>query len=193
MRFTLLTAALALFSVSSSAPVPDATLDTRSVQSFYPTLAVNIFTPDKGTVKGDVYVFRTTQVGIQHETNSLLSIPFPDGHAGKTCSFAFAGGWAPPRTNWAPPGADPNSQRVQLFTVGGTISATNTYTSRPYRDVSYGIFKVSNDGATGTWDGPTPTFPCPAKATVLGFEVAPQGDFDDVSWPLHAGLAVIVK
>lgn len=210
MKFTLLTAAVALFGVSSSAPVPDITLDTRSIASYYPTLAVNIFTPDKGTVKGDVYVFRvsslpsapqnypltpyqTTQQGIQHETNSLLSIPFPAGHAGKTCSFAFAGGWAPPRTNWAPPGANPNSQRVQLFTVGGTISATNTYTSRPYRDVSYGIFLVSNSGATGTWDGPTPTFPCPATATVLGFEVAPQGDFDDVSWPLHAGLAVIVK
>lgn len=50
---------------------------------------------------------------------------------------------------------------------------------------------MSNNGAVGTWDGPVPKFPCPG-ATVLGFEVVSQGDFDDVSWPLGAGLAVIV-
>lgn len=137
-------------------------------------------------------VSQTTQQGIQHETNSLLSIPFPAGYGGRTCSFSFANGWAPSRTAWSPPGALNNSQRVLLFSVGGTISASNTYTSRPYRDISYGIFKVSDTGATGTWDGPTPTFPCPAAATTLGFEVVPQGDFDDVAWPLKQGLAVVV-
>lgn len=126
-----------------------------------------------------------TAQGIQHETNSLLSVPFPDGYAGKTCSFSFANGWAPSQTN-------PNSQKVQLFSVGGPISATDTYTSRPYRNISYGIFSVTIDGSVGTWDGPVPTFPCPASATTLGFEVAPEGDFDDVSWPLKSGLAIIV-
>lgn len=58
MKFTLLTTALALFSVASSSPMPDAPIAARAIASFYPKLAVNIFTPDKGTVKGDVYVFR---------------------------------------------------------------------------------------------------------------------------------------
>lgn len=136
---------------------------------------------------------QTTQVGIQHETNSLLAFPLPGGLAGKTCSFSFAGGWAPSQTDWSPPGAVNNSRRVQLFSVGGPISATNTYTSRPYRNVSYGIFLIDPTGATAQWDGPTPTFPCPATATTLGFEVAPQGDFDDVAWPLGAGLAITVQ
>lgn len=54
------------------------------------------------------------------------------------------------------------------------------YTSRPYRRVSYGIFKVSDTGTTGTWDGPTPTFLCPPMAKMLGFEVEPQGNSADV-------------
>lgn len=83
-------------------------------------------------------------------------------------------------------------QRVNVFSVGGTISAADTYTDRPARGESYGIFGVSSDGAVATWDGATPTFPCPADATTIEIEVAPEGDFDDVSWPLDAGLAVIV-
>lgn len=58
MKFTLIATALALFSVTSSSPVPAAPLEARTVSYYHPTLAVNIFTPDKGTVKGDVYVFR---------------------------------------------------------------------------------------------------------------------------------------
>lgn len=37
-----------------------------------------------------------------------------------------------------------------------------------------------------------PSFACPVGETTLAFEVAPEGDFDDVSWPLGAGLAVVV-
>lgn len=70
--------------------------------------------------------------------------------------------------------------------------ATNTYTSRPYRNNFYGIFYVENDGSKGTWDGATPTWPCPTTAVTLGFEVISQGDFCDVAWPLKSGLAVVV-
>lgn len=45
---------------------------------------------------------------------------------------------------------------------------------------------------SAVWDGPIPTFPCPAAATTLGFEVVPVSDFDDVSWPIGAGLALVI-
>ncbi|KAH8144504.1 uncharacterized protein LAJ45_11479 [Morchella importuna] len=186
MKFSIFASLLAFTGLVSCAPVPDVEIERRAVTLIYPSLAVNIFTPSNGVVMGDVYVFRYTAQGIQHETNSLLSFDFPSGYGGKTCSFSFANGWA------QPPSEVSNSRKVQLFSVGGPISATNTYTSRPYRNVSYGIFSVTSNGAVGTWDGQTPTFPCPASATTIGFEVAPQGDYDDVSWPLKAGLAVVV-
>ncbi|KAH0609208.1 uncharacterized protein H6S33_001436 [Morchella sextelata] len=186
MKFSIFASLLAFTGLVSCAPVPDVEIERRAVATIYPSLAVNIFTPSNGVVMGDVYVFRYTAQGIQHETNSLLSFNFPSGYGGKTCSFSFANGWPQPLSDVS------NSRKVQLFSVGGPISATNTYTNRPYRDVPYGIFSVTPDGAVGTWDGPTPTFPCPASATTLGFEVAPQGDFDNVSWPLGAGLAVVV-
>ncbi|KAL0631512.1 hypothetical protein Q9L58_009620 [Maublancomyces gigas] len=185
MKLSIFYSLLAILGTTVSAPVPEAEIETRSVFKIYPSQAVNIFTPDHGYITGDVYVYRYTSNGIQHETNTLLNFPFPSGYAGKTCSFSFANGWAPSHTY-------ANSQKVQLFSVGGPITASNTYTSRPYRNVSYGIFHVSDDGAVGTWDGSTPTFPCPAAATTLGFEVLSQGDFADVSWPLGAGLAIVV-
>lgn len=58
MKLTIFTSLLAIFGLTSSAPVPEAEIEARSVAEFYPSLAVNIFTPDKGTVMGDVYVFR---------------------------------------------------------------------------------------------------------------------------------------
>lgn len=91
------------------------------------------------------------------------------GYASQTGSFAFANGRAPSRTYSSPLGAVNNSQRVLVFSFGGLISASNTYTSRSYRDIFYGIFAVSNSGATGTWDGPSRTFPRLATAKTLGF------------------------
>lgn len=58
MKLAIFTSVFAVLSLTFAAPVPDAEIEARSVAKFYPSLAVNIFTPDKGTVKGDVYVFR---------------------------------------------------------------------------------------------------------------------------------------
>ncbi|KAL0639075.1 hypothetical protein Q9L58_001957 [Maublancomyces gigas] len=183
MRTSFLTSIVALFGLALSSPV-DTALAARAAPSFYPTLVINISSPDRGSVSGDVYVHRSTAGGIQYQTNSLIAFPIPSGYSGKTCSFSFNGGW--------PISGTPNSKRVQLFSVGGPITATNTYTKRPYRNVWYGSFRVSDDGATATWDGPTPTFPCPAAATTLGFEVVPEGDFDEVEWGMDDGLAIVV-
>lgn len=58
MKLAIFTSVFTTLGLTFAAPVPDAGIKARSVATFYPTLAVNIFTPDKGTVKGDVYVFR---------------------------------------------------------------------------------------------------------------------------------------
>lgn len=60
MKLAIFTSLLAIVGLAASAPVPEAEIEARAVAAFYPSLAVNIFTPDKGTVKGDVYVFRVS-------------------------------------------------------------------------------------------------------------------------------------
>lgn len=58
MKLAIFSSLLAILGLTLSAPLPDAELDTRSTLTIYPSLAVNIFTPDHGTVTGGVYVFR---------------------------------------------------------------------------------------------------------------------------------------
>jgi hypothetical protein len=186
MKFAIFTTLLAICSgLVASVPVPDAevsNLKTRSIATIYPDLVVEIYSPNYGYTSNSVYVSRYTYQGQQYDTNALLEYTFSQGYPGKTCTFAFSDGWYAGGT-----------QKVQLFSVGGPISTSNTFTSRPYRDISYGIFTISVDGTTGTWDDiPIPTFPCPATATSLGFEVVPEGDSDYAGWDINAGLAIVV-
>jgi len=186
MKFAVFTSLLAAFSgLVSSAPVADAEasgLEARATATIYPNLIVEIYSPSYGYQSTSVYISRYTYQGTQYDTNALLAFPFSQGYAGKTCTFQFTGGW------WAS-----GTRKVQLFSVGGPILPSNTFTSRPYRNIAYGIFTISADGSTGTWDDiPTPTFSCPSSATTLGFEVVPQGDQDYASWNGNAGLAIVV-
>jgi len=186
MKFAIFTTLLAICSsLVASVPVPDAevsVLEARSIATIYPDLVVEIYSPSFGYQSTSVYVSRYTYQGQQYDYDALLEFTFTQGYPGSTCTFAFSDGWYASGT-----------QKVQLFSVGGPILASNTFTSRPYRDISYGIFTVTADGATGTWDDiPIPTFPCPAIPTSLGFEVVPEGDTDYVSWDINAGLAIVV-
>jgi len=186
MKFAVFTSLLAVFSgLVSSAPVADAEasgLEARSTAPIYPHLVVEIYSPSYGYQASSVYISRYTYQGTQYDSNGLLAYSFTQGYPGKTCTFQFSGGWYAGGT-----------RKVQLFSVGGPITSSNTFTSRPYRNNSYGIFTISTDGSTGTWDDiPTPTFPCPASATILGFEVVPEGDSDYAGWSLSAGLAIVV-
>lgn len=58
MKLAIFSSLLAIVGLTVSAPVPDAEISTRSILQIYPSLAVNIFTPDHGTITGDVYIFR---------------------------------------------------------------------------------------------------------------------------------------
>lgn len=59
MKVAIFTSLLAIFGSALSAPVPDAAIEARAVASIYPSLAVNIFTPNWGTTQFNaVYVFR---------------------------------------------------------------------------------------------------------------------------------------
>lgn len=62
MKVAIFTSILAIFGSALAAPVPDAEIEARSVAKIYPSLAVNIFTPDKGTTQfGAAYVFRVSK------------------------------------------------------------------------------------------------------------------------------------
>lgn len=96
----------------------------------------------------------------------LLQYQFPAGYGGKTCRFSFAN-----------PQKATGSKKAQLFTVGGPVTATNTYWSRPYRDQYLGTFNAGGGTAEAAWDEVSPpTRPCPAVATTLNYEVVPQND-----------------
>ncbi|KAH8146689.1 uncharacterized protein LAJ45_09372 [Morchella importuna] len=189
MKFTIFAAALALFNgLVASAPVADAEadvqLEARQQAVYYPNNPMTvIWSPSYGYVSDSwVSIGRYTYQGVQYDTNTLLSYSLPDGLKGKTCQFILGNGFYAGGT-----------RKVQLFSVGGPISTTDTFTSRPYRNIHYGIFTIAPDGASATWDAiPPPKFPCPEKATTLGYEVVPQGDEDWAGWYSNSGLAIQV-
>lgn len=57
MKTAIFASLVAIFSLALSVPVSTA-LETQAAPRFYPTLVINISTPDKGSVSGDVYVHR---------------------------------------------------------------------------------------------------------------------------------------
>ncbi|KAH0608737.1 uncharacterized protein H6S33_001871 [Morchella sextelata] len=188
MKFTIIAAALALFNgLVASVPVAEAEadvqLEARQQAVYYPNSpATVIWSPSYGYTSDWVSISRWTYQGVQYDTNTLLSYSLPGGLKGKTCQFVLGNGFYAGGT-----------RKVQLFSVGGPISAANTFTSRPYRNIHYGIFTIAPDGSSATWDAiPPPKFPCPESATTLGYEVVPQGDEDWAGWPMSSGLGIQV-
>lgn len=81
--------------------------------------------------------------------------------------------------------------KVQLFSVGGPVLASNTYWSRPYRNIHIGTFNANGGTAEAAWDEVSPPiWPCPATATTYGYEVVPQNDKYVFSLFLSFSLAI---
>ncbi|KAH8150742.1 uncharacterized protein LAJ45_05438 [Morchella importuna] len=181
MKTAIFTSVLCLFSsLVSSVAIPSAeaaAIETRSIATISPSLSVPIYQDSPDYAGGaQSYAFVSRYNGA-HDINTLISYYFPDGYAGKKCSFSFS----------AVQGLD-GSKKVQLFTVGGRdITPNDTFNYRPHRDAWLGIFNAG----TGVFDGAIPTFACPTSATTLNYEVVPQNDNDYVWWYIWAGGLVI--
>ncbi|KAI5839379.1 hypothetical protein DFP73DRAFT_211145 [Morchella snyderi] len=184
MKTAVFTSVLSLLSgLVSSVAIPSAeaaAIETRSFATILPSLSVPIYQSTPDVAGGAQSYAQVSRLNGAYDINTLLSYNFPAGFAGKKCSFAFVG----------TQGLG-GSKKVQLFTVGGRdITPDDTFNSRPYRDAWLGIFNAD----TGAFDASAPTFNCPASATTLNYEIAPQGDDDYVWWHVRAeGLFINVE
>lgn len=76
MRTSILTSIIALFGLALSSPV-DKAFAARAAPTFHPTLVVNIYTPDGGSVSGDVFVHRVRPSLCPHTYISNLQFSPP--------------------------------------------------------------------------------------------------------------------
>jgi len=79
------------------------------------------------------------------------------------------------------------SRTLQLFTTIGYPAEGNTWESKPSTDNHIGTFLVNIPGPATVLEDHSLTFPCPATATKLGYEMQPVNDDDYVTWDITSG------
>ncbi|KAL7269879.1 hypothetical protein RUND412_007431 [Rhizina undulata] len=155
-------------------------LEARGTVTVAATLNVPIYesAPDVAFGNQGGFVYRYNG---QYNVQTLVAIPFTTGYPGRQCQLRFKN-----------PSYVYGSAQAQVFTVGGPVTTSNTYNSRPYRNVQMGTFTaVVGSEATWTYYGGN-TFNCPTSATTLNYEVVPVNDYDDISWYDPNGLYIEV-
>jgi hypothetical protein len=153
----------------------------RETKTYRPTLAVNLKQDAPGTAFGATTTGIVYRTNGQNEIQTLLSFSLP-ALPGKTCTLTFSD---PTTVSW--------SQRMQIFDVGGTITAENTFLSRPYRNNFRCALAVkpAGQGAATELDYVSCKFPCPESAATLGFETVPMSDNDWITWDTTTSGLVI--
>lgn len=176
MKVSALTFSL-LATIVSGIAVPE--VAPRQSQTFRPTLAVNIKQDSPNTAFGATTTGVVSRTGGQHDIQTLLSYTLNSSVSGKKCSLSFSG-----------PATVSGSKTVQIFDVGGPITTSNTFLSRPYRNNFRCTMTINPTGpATISTDISCGSFDCPTG--VVGFEVVPENDTVGVTWDTtSAGLII---
>ena len=153
----------------------------RQVQIYRPTLAVNIKQEAPNTAFGPTTTGIVSRSNGPKDIQTLLSFSLP-ALPGKTCTLVFSD---PIRLS--------GTQRMQIFDVGGPVTGTNTFLTRPFRN-NYRCamaVKPAGQGIAAVQDNVSCKFDCPRNATVLGFETVPAGDNVEITWNIvTAGLVI---
>ena len=176
MKVSALTFSL-LAALVSGIAVPEVV--PRQAQTFRPTLAVVIKQDSPNTPGGPTTTGEVSRTNGQHDVSTLLSYNV----SGKKCSLSFSD-----------PTLLSGSKTVQIFDLGGPVSATNTYLTRPFRN-NYRCtmrIKPAGQGPAEIIDNVSCTnFDCPSG--VVGYEVVPQNDNVQVTWDTTTGGLVVVN
>ena len=173
VAFSLLTALVSGLATPEVVP--------REVQTYRPTLAVNIKQESPNTPFGQTATGVVSRSNGPNDIQTLLSFSLP-ALPGKTCTIVFSD---PTRLS--------GTQRMQIFDVGGPVTVANTFLTRPFRNNYRCVFAVkpAGQGLATVQDDVSCTFKCPESATVLGFETGPVGDNVEITWDVAtAGLVI---